>query len=156
MRHSSVLISTLVLVLGASEAFAQVRVRGYTRKDGTYVQSHMRSRPNSTTADNYSTKGNVNPYTGQVGTKNPSAGISIPRTTRLSYGTLSRSSSGSTYRSRLLRSGGGSSGYPVYGPSAIFGSNPQCSLTVGELNAVANGKELVVMGSGCMVHIGGR
>jgi hypothetical protein len=31
----------------------------------------MRSSPNSTTLDNYSTKGNVNPYTGQPGTKDP-------------------------------------------------------------------------------------
>jgi opacity protein-like surface antigen len=55
----------------APSVSAQVRVKGYTRSDGTYVAPHYRSSPNSTTLDNYSTKGNVNPYTGEVGTRNP-------------------------------------------------------------------------------------
>lgn len=49
--------------------FAQVKVRGYTKKDGTYVAPHYRSNPNSTKLDNWSTKGNINPYTGKAGTK---------------------------------------------------------------------------------------
>lgn len=44
-------------------------VRGYTRKDGTYVAPHRATDPNRTRNDNYSTKGNVNPYTGKSGTK---------------------------------------------------------------------------------------
>ena len=44
-----------------------VRVSGYTRKDGTYVQPYFRTAPNSTNIDNFSTRGNVNPYTGQPG-----------------------------------------------------------------------------------------
>lgn len=52
-------------------ADAQVSVEGYYRSNGTYVQPHMRSAPNNTTADNWSTKGNVNPYTGEKGTANP-------------------------------------------------------------------------------------
>jgi hypothetical protein len=44
-------------------------VKGYTRANGTYVQPHYRSAPNGTTYDNYSTRGNVNPYTGSYGTK---------------------------------------------------------------------------------------
>lgn len=48
---------------------SQVRVEGYYRKDGTCVQPHYRSSPNSTKLDNYSSKGNVNPYTGVEGTK---------------------------------------------------------------------------------------
>lgn len=55
----------------AAPALAQVHVKGYTRSDGTYVAPYVRSSPNSTTLDNYSTKGNYNPYTGQPGTKNP-------------------------------------------------------------------------------------
>jgi hypothetical protein len=47
-----------------------VYVRGYTRKDGTYVAPHYRSSPNKTKADNYSTRGNINPHTGQAGTRN--------------------------------------------------------------------------------------
>ena len=50
---------------------AQVYVQGYTKKDGTYVAPHYRSNPDSNPFNNYSTKGNVNPYTGQPGTKNP-------------------------------------------------------------------------------------
>ncbi len=55
-----------------------VSVRGYTRKDGTYVRPHYRSAPNGTSSDNWSTRGNVNPYTGEVGTKDPNA-ASPPR-----------------------------------------------------------------------------
>lgn len=50
---------------------SDVWVDGYTRSDGTYVQGHHRTAPNGTTADNYSTRGNVNPYTGERGTKRP-------------------------------------------------------------------------------------
>lgn len=48
-----------------------VRVSGYTRKDGTYVQPYFRTAPNSTNRDNFSTKGNVNPYTGKPGWIDP-------------------------------------------------------------------------------------
>jgi hypothetical protein len=48
-----------------------VRVRPYTRKDGTYVGPHFRTRPDSSKSNNWSTKGNINPYTGKPGTKNP-------------------------------------------------------------------------------------
>jgi len=46
-----------------------VTVKGYTRKDGTYVQPHNRSAPDGNFNNNWSTKGNVNPYTGKEGTK---------------------------------------------------------------------------------------
>jgi len=46
-----------------------VSVKGYTRKDGTYVQPHYRSAPDGNFNNNWSTKGNVNPYTGKEGTK---------------------------------------------------------------------------------------
>ena len=54
-----------------SAAVAQTYVQPHVRKDGTYVEGHMRSAPNNTTNDNYSTKGNYNPYTGQQGTVQP-------------------------------------------------------------------------------------
>lgn len=63
-------------IAGSSVAEAQVYVSGYTRRDGTYVAPHYRSSPNSTTADNYSTRGNVNPYTGKPGTQAPASTIS--------------------------------------------------------------------------------
>lgn len=43
-------------------------VEGYTRSDGTKVRGHYRTNPNSTNRDNYSTLGNVNPWTGEAGT----------------------------------------------------------------------------------------
>jgi hypothetical protein len=46
-------------------------VQGYTAPSGTYVQPHQQTNPNSTQRDNYSATGNVNPYTGAVGTRTP-------------------------------------------------------------------------------------
>ena len=66
-------VATVVAILMAGSAAAQTQVDGYFRKDGTYVQPHYRSSPNNTTLDNYSTRGNVNPYTGAVGTRDPYA-----------------------------------------------------------------------------------
>jgi hypothetical protein len=44
---------------------------GYTRSNGTYVQPHVSTNPNGTQRDNFSATGNVNPYTGSVGTRTP-------------------------------------------------------------------------------------
>ena len=69
----SVLIMVLSLtVFGIAplSASASTRVRGYTnRKTHHYVQPHYRSNRNATKRDNYSTKGNTNPYTGELGTR---------------------------------------------------------------------------------------
>lgn len=54
-----------------SFSFADTYVNGYYKKDGTYVAPHYRSSPNGSTYDNYSTRGNTNPYTGKRGTKSP-------------------------------------------------------------------------------------
>lgn len=43
--------------------------RGYSRKDGTYVQGHYKTNTNSTNHDNFSTRGNVNSYTGTSGSR---------------------------------------------------------------------------------------
>lgn len=50
-------------------AFADNYVTPYTQLDGTNVQGHYRTDPNSTRNDNYSTRENVNPYTGEIGSK---------------------------------------------------------------------------------------
>ena len=42
-------------------------VSGYYRDNGTYVDSYVRTRPNSTNWDNFSTSGNTNLYTGSTG-----------------------------------------------------------------------------------------
>lgn len=46
-------------------------VQPYTRSNGTYVPGHYQTNPNSSTYDNWSTKGNTNPYTGEKGSKDP-------------------------------------------------------------------------------------
>jgi len=42
---------------------------GYQKSDGTAVVSHYKTETNSTNLDNFSTKGNANPFTGQEGSK---------------------------------------------------------------------------------------
>ena len=54
-----------------SKSSSDVYVKSYTRSDGTVVKGHYRSAPNSTNRDNFSTRGNINPYTGQKGYVNP-------------------------------------------------------------------------------------
>jgi hypothetical protein len=46
-------------------------VRSYVTKRGIYVAPHRQTNPDHTKLNNWSTKGNVNPYSGQKGTKNP-------------------------------------------------------------------------------------
>lgn len=65
------IVFSLLIAFFAISAFADVSVKGYYRNDGTYVQPHHRSSPNSNTNDNWSTKGNTNPYTGEKGTRDP-------------------------------------------------------------------------------------
>ena len=43
------------------ESFADTYVRGYTRKDGTYVQPHYRSSPDRSYNNNWSVSPNVYP-----------------------------------------------------------------------------------------------
>lgn len=50
-------------------ATASHSVRAYTTRKGTYVAAHRATNPDHTKANNWSTRGNVNPYTGKPGTK---------------------------------------------------------------------------------------
>lgn len=43
----------------------------YVNSRGTYVGGSRATNPNNTQMDNYGTRGNVNPYTGAVGTRTP-------------------------------------------------------------------------------------
>jgi len=52
---------------------APVHVSGHVTKAGTYVAPSYRTAPNQTKTDNWSSKQNVNPYTGKAGTKDPYA-----------------------------------------------------------------------------------
>lgn len=68
----------IVALVANTTASAQVYVHGYTTKNGTYVAPHMRSSPDGNPYNNWSSVGNVNPYTGQAGTKNPYSTPSMP------------------------------------------------------------------------------
>lgn len=63
-----VLLLALLTIFSTSQTNPNhLRVSGYYRSNGTYVQPYFRTAPNSTTRDNFSTKGNTNPYTGKPG-----------------------------------------------------------------------------------------
>jgi hypothetical protein len=49
-------------------------IKGHTNKNGTYVAPSHATNPNQSKNDNWSTKGNTNPYTGKEGTKDPVTG----------------------------------------------------------------------------------
>ncbi len=68
MKKLILLLLTFVSMV--SLAAADEWVNGYTKRDGTYVPGYYRTNPNGTTSDNYSHKGNINPYTGKEGTQN--------------------------------------------------------------------------------------
>lgn len=72
MKLKSLMLVAAVLVFGGAAVAAPDRaVKGYVKQDGTYVAPAIATKPNSTKLDNYSTKGNVNPSTGKVGTVDP-------------------------------------------------------------------------------------
>lgn len=47
------------------------KVNGYFKNNGTYVDTHQRSKRNKTEFDNWSTRGNYNLYTGKRGSRSP-------------------------------------------------------------------------------------
>ena len=71
----AILVGLIALVCAeTSLARGPVHVRGYTTKSGKYVAPHYRSAPDHSRYNNWSTVGNVNPYTGKSGTKYPYGG----------------------------------------------------------------------------------
>ena len=67
MKLLKVFFISLALVFSTYAVAKDVWVNGYTRSDGTQVRGHYRSAPNNTVRDNYSYRGNRNPYTGNTG-----------------------------------------------------------------------------------------
>ncbi len=66
------LLFGVMLSLSASAEARTTRVRGYYKPStGRYVAPHYKTTPNRSKFDNFSTKGNYNPYTGKKGTTNP-------------------------------------------------------------------------------------
>src|SRR5262249_2716458 len=74
-RSSIASLLALIVIAGVCplSAFGRsdVSVRGQVRRDGTYVQPHWRSAPDSSYNNNWSTYPNFNPYTGKPGSRAP-------------------------------------------------------------------------------------
>jgi len=64
-----VAVFTVGTIFWIKVAEAYVRVKPYFRQDGTYIQPHYRSDPDSSRWNNWSTWGNINPFNGKKGYK---------------------------------------------------------------------------------------
>lgn len=65
-------IMILAMALTAGHVMAQSHTKsGYVKKDGTYVAPSVATNPDNSKLNNYSSKGNTNPYTGKEGTVDP-------------------------------------------------------------------------------------
>ena len=74
MRKISLLfLIAMVALLAGTALAASTSAKGYFKKDGTYVQPHKRTQADSLKFNNWSTKGNTNPYTGKKGSVDPYA-----------------------------------------------------------------------------------
>lgn len=65
----SIMLMVMSLVAICSVAFADTYVRPHYRRDGSYIQGHYRSDRDGIESNNWSHVGNVNPHTGQRGTR---------------------------------------------------------------------------------------
>jgi len=73
VANRRVAMALIVLSAFAAQLQAQrVHVRGhFSPKRGTYVMPHYRTAPDHSRLNNWSSRGNVNPYTGKRGTTDP-------------------------------------------------------------------------------------
>ena len=68
MKKSITLLAAVILTLGSSlQAQNYTYVNSYTRADGGYVSGHYRTVADGHSGNNWSYSGNVNPFTGRVG-----------------------------------------------------------------------------------------
>lgn len=66
----SILIKgTALLVFSFGLSSFSTSVRGYIKKNGTFVKPHLKTKKNKTKLDNYSYEGNVNPITLKPGSQ---------------------------------------------------------------------------------------
>jgi hypothetical protein len=61
----AVLVGIALLLTVETIFAADQPVNGYYRKDGAYVELYHRTTPDNNLYDNYSSQGNVNPWTGR-------------------------------------------------------------------------------------------
>lgn len=98
---NKIILVTIVLTMLASIVYADEQVGGYTRRDGTYVQPHTRSTPDSSYNNNYNVRGNTNPNNGERGTSSPTYNDRTPEYNQRNYGnsgTINNSNSGTHQR----------------------------------------------------------
>jgi hypothetical protein len=62
-------VIVITIILGLMCAAKVVGVRGTIRKSGKYSAPHYKTSPNKVKIDNWSTKGNINPFTEKKGYK---------------------------------------------------------------------------------------
>jgi hypothetical protein len=77
--------ATVALVASAALNAQSVYVQPHVRSNGTVVQGHWRTAPNSIRTDNWSSRPNINPMTGQAGRVDPYAPRTIYRAPSQSY-----------------------------------------------------------------------
>ena len=77
LRMKKIIIGIILAISMSTMLLADTYVNGYYKSNGTYVQPHYRSSPNSTTSDNWSTYGNTNPRTGKSGTRKSCGSLSL-------------------------------------------------------------------------------
>jgi hypothetical protein len=102
---------------GAAQAQNSHYVHGYYRSNGTYVAPHYQTNRDYSRANNWSTMGNVNPYTGEPGTRPlyPSTSYNGSGMAAPGYGYSQPSYSSPSYMAPSYGYGGRSS--PPYGGS---------------------------------------
>ena len=133
-----IFLSLMILFVGlALNAQQYTYVSGYTKSNGTYVEGHYRTLPNSTRDDNWSRIGNVNPFTGVAGTKpgdsyysnisnypSYSSEIRISNLNTITYSIPSISSQiANSYSSFLTPQSYSTYSTPISYPTNIFGNS---------------------------------
>lgn len=147
MKAIAVLLALCALLFVSVAEARGVRVRGYTRKDGTYVAPHYRSAPNSSRSDNYSTRGNYNPYTGKPGRVNPYSLGSLSQ--QISYDTPAYVAPASTLPARPT---GPSSAWRSYGNQQSTSLNPS-GIPIGEQMAATMRSENVAERESALIAV---
>lgn len=108
MLKKLLVVTALLAGLSASatSAHAADYVRGYYRGNGTYVAPHYRSPADGNFYNNWSTKPNVNPYTGRIGTRlTPPAGYGGYSQPRSNWSYQFSPRTGTTFRYNSSRPG---------------------------------------------------
>ncbi|CAN5692349.1 hypothetical protein BH09PSE5_BH09PSE5_12160 [soil metagenome] len=71
MKQALLIVACVLSFSGVTHAKGSHAIKGHVTKSGTYVAPTRATNPNKTRADNYSSKGNVNPSSGKAGSKKP-------------------------------------------------------------------------------------